>query len=185
MPFNGSGVFVRNYNWVQDASNGIDIDATRMDADTNDITGTSGLSLCVTRDGQGQMAANFNPATTAIYDIGTSLLYWRNAYLYTIQTKTGLGNLSAALSVGATTYSLLAATPQVIINTNNGPYLVYVRDNTASVAGLFLYDNFTVGLQTIYSNLANVSVAATGTTMTATSAVGTSSVSVSIVARLG
>lgn len=57
MPFNGSGTFTRNYSWVNDANNGIDIDATRMDTDTNDITG-NGLSNCITRDGQSVPTAN-------------------------------------------------------------------------------------------------------------------------------
>ncbi|GAA0696422.1 hypothetical protein ISN75_06885 [Dyella marensis] len=56
MPFNGSGVFVRNYSWTQDATNSIPISATRMDADTNDIA--SGLTNCITRDGQGGAGAN-------------------------------------------------------------------------------------------------------------------------------
>lgn len=56
MPYNGTGTFVRNYSWVQDAANGIVVDATRMDTDTNDIA--SGLSDCVTRDGQSPALAN-------------------------------------------------------------------------------------------------------------------------------
>jgi len=56
MPFNGSGVFVRLYSWVADAAAGIDITASRMDNDTNDIT-ANGLGLCLTRDGQGQPSA--------------------------------------------------------------------------------------------------------------------------------
>ena len=52
MPFNGSGSFVRLYSWVADKNAGIDINAQRMDNDTDDITG-NGLDLCLTRDGQG------------------------------------------------------------------------------------------------------------------------------------
>jgi len=56
MPFNGVGVFNRVYQWVQDAANGIDVDATRTDTDSNDIA--SGLTNCVTRDGQSPWLAN-------------------------------------------------------------------------------------------------------------------------------
>jgi hypothetical protein len=56
MPFNGSGTFVRLYNWVNDAANGIKISATRMDAETDGIA--AGLSNCITRDGQGVPTAN-------------------------------------------------------------------------------------------------------------------------------
>lgn len=57
MPWNGSGVFNRIYSWVADANAGLDISATRMDTDTDDIT-TSGFGNCLTRDGQGIATAN-------------------------------------------------------------------------------------------------------------------------------
>lgn len=57
MPWSGSGVFTRIYSWVADAAAGINITASRMDADTNDIV-TSGLGNCITRDGQGSATAN-------------------------------------------------------------------------------------------------------------------------------
>jgi hypothetical protein len=50
MPYNGTGVFQRVYQWEQDAANGIFVDATRTDTDSNDIA--AGLTNCVTRDGQ-------------------------------------------------------------------------------------------------------------------------------------
>lgn len=56
MPFNGSGVFNRVYSWQTDANNNVDVRADRMDTDTNDIA--SGLSNCVTRDGQSPATAN-------------------------------------------------------------------------------------------------------------------------------
>ena len=54
--FNGSGTFVRSYNWQQDAVNGINISASRFD--TEDDGFASGLSNCITRDGQGIPTAN-------------------------------------------------------------------------------------------------------------------------------
>lgn len=56
MPYNGVGVFTRIYQWVQDAANGIFVDATRTDTDSNDIA--AGLTNCVTRDGQSPWTAN-------------------------------------------------------------------------------------------------------------------------------
>jgi hypothetical protein len=56
LPFNGSGTFSRVYSWTTDATNGLDISSSRMDADTNDIA--NGLSNCVTRDGQSPATAN-------------------------------------------------------------------------------------------------------------------------------
>lgn len=57
MGWNGSGVWNRLYSWVTDDANGINITASRMDADTNDIT-SNGLGNCLTRDGQGSPTAN-------------------------------------------------------------------------------------------------------------------------------
>lgn len=56
MPFNGSGTFNRVYNWEDDAANGIKIRADRMD--TEDDGFATGLSTCVTRDGQSPATAN-------------------------------------------------------------------------------------------------------------------------------
>lgn len=50
MAFNGSGVFVRLYNWVNDRNNGIDILASRMDGEMDGFA--TGLTDCVTKDGQ-------------------------------------------------------------------------------------------------------------------------------------
>lgn len=56
MAFNGSGTFVRLYSWITDAANGIFVSSVRMDADTNDIA--TGLSTCITKDGQTTITAN-------------------------------------------------------------------------------------------------------------------------------
>ncbi len=56
MPWNGSGVFTRLFSWVNDKNAGIDITASRMDSDTNDIV--TGLENTVTLDGQTVPTAN-------------------------------------------------------------------------------------------------------------------------------
>lgn len=50
--WDGNGNFVRIYSWVSDKLAGINITASRMDDDTNNITG-NGFNNCLTRDGQG------------------------------------------------------------------------------------------------------------------------------------
>jgi len=54
--FNGSGTFQRNYNWVTDDGNGINIVASRMD--TEDDGFATGLSSCITKDGQTTITTN-------------------------------------------------------------------------------------------------------------------------------
>lgn len=56
MAFNGSGVFVRLYNWVNDAAANIKIRADRMDAEFDGIA--TGLTNCITKDGQTTITAN-------------------------------------------------------------------------------------------------------------------------------
>lgn len=50
MAFNGSGLFQRLYNWVTDRDAAIKIRADRMDAEMDGFA--TGLSTCVTKDGQ-------------------------------------------------------------------------------------------------------------------------------------
>jgi hypothetical protein len=58
LPFNGTGTFQRKYNWVSDRNTNIPITATRFDDHDNDLA--SGLSACVTRDGQGSPTNDMN-----------------------------------------------------------------------------------------------------------------------------
>lgn len=56
MPYNGSGVFSRVYNWVTDKNNSVNITASRMDTEDNGFA--SGLSNCVLKDGTQTITAN-------------------------------------------------------------------------------------------------------------------------------
>jgi hypothetical protein len=60
MPFNGSGVFTRLYNWANDVAASIKIRADRFDAEMDGFA--TGLSTCMTKDGQQlpTAAQNFN-----------------------------------------------------------------------------------------------------------------------------
>lgn len=56
MAFNGSGVFVRLYSWVNDAAANIKIRADRMDNEMNGMA--TALSTCITKDGQTTITNN-------------------------------------------------------------------------------------------------------------------------------
>lgn len=56
MAFNGSGTFVRLYNWVNDRDAAIPITASRMDGEQDGFA--TGLSTCITKDGQTTVTAN-------------------------------------------------------------------------------------------------------------------------------
>jgi hypothetical protein len=54
--FNGSGVFQRLYNWINDRDGGIKVRADRMDAEMDGFA--TGLSNTITKDGQQTITAN-------------------------------------------------------------------------------------------------------------------------------
>lgn len=56
MPFNGSGTFTRNYNWVNDKIAGTPITASRMDAEFDNYA--TGLGQTITKDGQTTLTGN-------------------------------------------------------------------------------------------------------------------------------
>lgn len=72
--FDGSGNYVRYYSWVSDAANNINISAPEMDTEDNGFA--SGLTLCVTRDGQGKMTADFLPSLASTYNNGSAAFPW-------------------------------------------------------------------------------------------------------------
>lgn len=59
--FNGSGTYVRSFDWTDDAANGIPITASRCD--TEDDGFATGLSTAITKDGQTTVTANLPMAT--------------------------------------------------------------------------------------------------------------------------
>lgn len=102
--FNGSGVFVRSYSWTNDAANNIDITASR--SDTEDDGFAAGLTLCVTRDGQGRMAFDFLPSSTNAYGLGSLAFPWKALFCQYIQATA-----SATSAFGPTANALVDATP--------------------------------------------------------------------------
>jgi len=89
MPFQGNGTFARIYRWQNDAANGLDILADRFDAEDDGFA--TGLSNCITRDGQ-------SPPTTSIP--------WGNQNLTGVNNLTGVsfsfagtGTVGGALGV--------------------------------------------------------------------------------------
>lgn len=70
MAFNGLGTFARLYSWVTDLSNSININATRMDAEMDGFA--TGLSNCITKDGQTTITANLPMAGFRHTGVGTA-----------------------------------------------------------------------------------------------------------------
>ena len=74
MAYDGNGNFIRVHNWTADAANGLDINAGEMDAEDNGFA--TGLSNCVTRDGQGKMSVDFLPNADNTLNLGSGSFRW-------------------------------------------------------------------------------------------------------------
>lgn len=104
MAFNGAGVFNRLYSWVQDAINGIKIRADRMDAEDNGFA--TGLTDCVTRDGQSPaltdlpMGGHRHINAAVGTAVGQYLTYGQDNALLGITTFHGATEMDAVGNIG-------------------------------------------------------------------------------------
>lgn len=117
MPFNGSGTFSRVYSWVTDAANGILVRSDRMDTDTNDIA--TGLTNCVTRDGQSPPSADLPMGTHKLTGLGNGSATTDSAafgQIATALTQAGPPSLNE-LRLTGTTGSAVPVSDQTAIGT--------------------------------------------------------------------
>jgi hypothetical protein len=69
MAFNGTGTFTRLYNWLTDKTNSVAITASRMDTEMDGFA--TGLSNCITKDGQTTITNNIPMASHKFTDLST------------------------------------------------------------------------------------------------------------------
>jgi hypothetical protein len=67
MAFNGTGTFVRLYNWVTDKTNSVPITASRTDSEMDGFA--TGLSNCITKDGQTVLTYNIPMASHKLTEL--------------------------------------------------------------------------------------------------------------------
>jgi hypothetical protein len=104
MAFNGSGVFLRLYSWTNDALAGIKIRADRMDNEMNGMA--TGLSTCITKNGQTTITANLPMA--GFKHTGVDAASSRTDYAQAEQLVDGVTNWAIA---GGTADALTATFP--------------------------------------------------------------------------
>lgn len=110
MPFNGSGTFNRIYSWVADKNAGLDISSSRMDTDTDDIA-ANGLSVCLTRDGQGSATANLPMNTFRHTSVGNAV----NRTDYAAAGQIQDGGLLYNSSAGSSNAYTLSLSPAITV----------------------------------------------------------------------
>lgn len=124
MSFNGSGVFQRLYNWTNDAAANIKIRADRFD---NEMDGmATGLSTCLTKDGQTTVTANLPMATYRHTGVGNGSA--RTDYAALGQVQDGKINWVA---VGGTADAITADYSPSVTALVDGQ-LFYVRAGAAN-----------------------------------------------------
>ena len=69
MAFNGTGTFLKIYNWEVDRDNKVPIKASRFNEEINEIA--TGLSNCITKDGQTVITANISLNGNKLTNVGS------------------------------------------------------------------------------------------------------------------
>ncbi len=129
MAFNGSGLFVRIYNWVADRNANIKIRADRMDAEMDGMA--DGLSNCITRDGQSTVTQPipFNDKRLTGVGDATDVADAVNLRSANARYLSNVG-ISAAVGSNALTITLTDATGST--PTATAPVVIPFRSATAS-----------------------------------------------------
>lgn len=126
MSWNGSGIFNRLFSWVADKNAGLNISASRMDSDTNDIT-SNGFNNCLTRDGQGSASAN-QPMNGFLHNnVGPGAA--RTDYTRLDQTQDGV-SLNWTIAAGTSDALTATFTPALTVLVDG--QLCFIRAQTAN-----------------------------------------------------
>lgn len=135
--FNGSGTFVRSFSWQQDATNGIPITASRMD--TEDSGFASGLSNCITRDGQSPPTSNIPMGNFLITGLGVATMP-SHALSQAAADARYVQSTSASISSGTfqvdAQYFLTLVSGSPTINFDSNDFLSYDRANNILAVGI-------------------------------------------------
>jgi hypothetical protein len=111
MPFNGSGSYSLPYNWQADAANGLNISSSRMQGQDADIA--AALSICLTKDGQQQVAANLqmggftltNMANASAQKQPISVQDFQNGTPTWLGTVSGTDTITGATNIAPAAYA--------------------------------------------------------------------------------
>jgi hypothetical protein len=144
MAFNGSGVFVRLYNWVNDAAANIKIRADRMDNEMNGFA--TGLSTCITKDGQTTITANLPMASYRHTGVGDATA--RTQYSSFAQLQDGKANWVD----GGGTADAITASYTIPVTALVDGQLFYVRATAANATTTPTFNPSALGALTITKN---------------------------------
>lgn len=125
MPYNGTGTFVRVYNWQTDKANGVKIRADRMDGEDDGFA--TGLSTAITKDGQTTITANL--PMSGFKHTGVGLASARTEYARASQLQDNDLTYFATAGTGSA-YTL---TPAPAITSLTAGQAFYIACHTVSI----------------------------------------------------
>lgn len=165
--FNGNGVYVRYYNWQQDAAANIDITASRVD--TEDSGFATGLSTVICKDGQTTLTANIPFAGFRPTGVGNGVAL--NDLPTIMQTQNSVFMILSSVSGGATN-TLIGNTSPVITAYVTGQVFTAIPDanntgdTTINIAALgaihILKNGATLGANDLQANIPFQFIVVTG-----------------------
>jgi len=126
MAYNGSGLFVRIYNWVTDKANGIKIRADRMDAEMDGFA--TGLSTAITKDGQTTITANLPMAGFKHTGVGAAST--RTDYLRASQVQDN--DLTTFTATGTDTYAITPIPAVTSYTSGQAWQVLFTNGNTGA-----------------------------------------------------
>lgn len=128
--FNGSGTFVRSYNWSTDAAGAVKINAGRMDTEDNGFA--TGLSLAICTDGQStttaripfalgiSLGASAEPTSSDGAALGSTSKMWSDLFLASGGViNWNNGNATITHSTGLLTSNVDIAVPDEAYDATN------------------------------------------------------------------
>ena len=156
MAFNGSGVFNRLYNWVTDRNDGVPITASRMDGELDGMA--TGLSTCLTKDGQTTPTANIPLGGFKITNLGDA-----TNDTDALNRQTGDGRYHP-IGATTTTDNAVARYNGTVGATQNSGVIIDDTDNITGAATLTLPNT---GLHVLDTNASHDLIIAPGSDLTA------------------
>jgi hypothetical protein len=141
MAWNGSGLFLRLYNWVTDRDSSIKIVASRMDAEMDGMA--TGITACLTKNGENSPSANLPMA--GFRHTGVGLSSARTSYARTDQVQDSLFVFGS--ESGAADAYVVSLSPAITAYVA-GQRFSFIADNTCTGGAVTLNIN-SVGAESV------------------------------------
>lgn len=133
--YNGSGTYVRCFNWTQDAQNGIPITASRFDTEDNGFA--AGLTSVMTLNGQSTVTANLPMSGFYFTNVGNAITTTNFAAAGQVQNNEFNYGMENGSSINAYVVGSGNVTPAAL---HNGQLLWWRAPNTNTASSTLNWD---------------------------------------------